>query len=156
MEKIACCFTGHKILSATKIEKITDNLERELESLIDRGVSDFISGGALGFDQIAASLIIAKKEMGKDIRLIFALPCTNQDAAWNEKQRTLYQNLLSEADEIIYVTEKYNPFCMKRRNRYMVDHSNVCICALLREKSGTGQTVAYARKKGLHIVNVAK
>ena len=36
---------------------------------------NFISGGALGFDQIAASLVITKKQQGLGIRLIFALPC---------------------------------------------------------------------------------
>ena len=149
-----CCFTGHRQLPANKIEKIVINLDREIEKLIADGVTDFISGGALGFDQIAASLIVAKKEMGKKIRLIFALPCKNQDAGWNEKQKELYHSLLGEADEIIYVSETYDPFCMKRRNKYMVEHSEFCIYALLHEKSGTAQTVRFARKKGLKIINV--
>jgi len=33
----------------------------------------------MGFDQIAASLVIGKKQQGADIRLILALPCRNQD-----------------------------------------------------------------------------
>lgn len=59
MKKFTCCFTGHRNLPAGKIVKI---LDREIENLIDKGVTHFISGGALGFDQIAASLIIYKKE----------------------------------------------------------------------------------------------
>lgn len=156
MAKKTCCFTGHRNLPATKIEKILVNLEQAVEKLIAKGVTDFISGGALGFDQIAASLIIAKKEMGKPIRLIFALPCKNQEEKWNEKQKKLYQELMPEADEIIYISEEYNHFCMKKRNRYMVEQSSYCICALLQEKSGTGQTVRYARKKGLQVINVVK
>lgn len=42
-------------------------------------VTDFVSVGGLGFDQIAASLIIEKKQQGSDVRLVFALPCRNQD-----------------------------------------------------------------------------
>lgn len=152
--KNTCCFTGHRKLPANKIQAILINLDREIDILIDKGVTDYISGGALGFDQIAASLIVAKKEMGKKIRLIFALPCKNQDSLWDEKQKELYQNLLGEADEVIYISEEYDPFCMKRRNKYMVEHSAYCICALLHEKSGTAQTVRFARKKGLKIVNV--
>ena len=154
MIKSTCCFTGHRHLPANRIEKIVINLDREIENLIANGVTVFISGGAIGFDQIAASLIIAKKEMGRSIRLIFALPCKNQEAGWNEKQKELYNGLLGEADEIIYVSESYDPFCMKRRNQYMVEHSAYCICALLHEKSGTGQTVRLARKKGLRVINV--
>lgn len=156
MSKNTCCFTGHRKLPANKIQTIVTNLDRELDALIENGVTDFMSGGALGFDQIAASLIVAKKEMGKKLRLIFALPCKNQDAHWDEKQKELYQNLLGEADEIVYVSEDYDPFCMKRRNKYMVDHSAYCICALLHEKSGTAQTVRFARKKGLKIINVGE
>ena len=134
---------------------MTTKLDREIETLIAQGVTNFISGGALGFNQMAASLIAAKKETGKNIHLIFALPCKNQDANWDEKQKALYRDLLSEADEVNYVSEEYSPFCMKRRNQYMVEHSAYCICALLHEKSGTGQTVRLARKKGSRIFNVA-
>lgn len=121
------------------------------------GVTDFISSGALGFDQIAAFLIVTKKEMGNtNIRLILALPCKNQDAFWNEKQKRQYKRLLDEADKIIYVSESYGSLCMKHRNQYMVEHSTHCICALLHERSGTGQTVRLARKKGLKIINTVK
>lgn len=92
--------------------------------------------------------------MGNNIRLIFALPCQNQDANWDEEQKELYHNLLSEADEVICVSEKYDPLCMKQRNQYMIEHSDYCICALLHEKSGTSQTIRLARKKGLHVLNV--
>ncbi len=150
-----CCFTGHRRLPANKMERIIINLDREIDALIGKGVTEFISGGAVGFDQIAASLIVAKKEMGKNIRLIFALPCKNQDEQWNRQQQELYHNLLGEADEVIYVSDEYEQFCMKRRNEYIVERSTYCICALLHEKSVTGQTVRFARKKGLKITNVA-
>lgn len=149
-----CCFTGHRELPKERIEHIVIYLNYEVENLISQGVTDFISGGALGFDQIAASLIIAKKEMGRKIHLIFALPCKNQDRLWNAQQRKFYCALLSESDEIVYVSEKYTDDCIKRRNKYMVDHSAYCICALMRAFNGTEQTVKYARQKGLKIVNV--
>lgn len=154
MKSITCCFTGHRRLLAESIEHMVKRLDREIENLIGQGVKNFISGGGLGFDQIVASLIIAKKEMGRDIRLIFALPYKNQDEHWNDAQKRLYRNLLAEADEIVYVSEKYSDGCMKKRNRYMVEHSAYCICALQNPRSGTGQTVRYARKWGLWVVNV--
>lgn len=155
MKSKTCCFSGHRKLPKDKIEEIVRRLNREIDSLISQGVTDFISGGALGFDQIAVSLIIAKKEMGWDIRLIFVLLCKNQDEHWDTKQRELYHNLLAEADEVNYVTEEYHNGCMKKRNRYMVDHSVYCICALLHPLSVTDQTVRYARLKGLCVINVA-
>lgn len=156
MEKSkTCCFTGHRRLPKEKIEQIIIRLNQEVDNLISQGVTNFISGGALGFDQIVASLIVAKKEMGYKVKLIFALPCRNQDELWNAEQKKLYHGLIGEADEIIYVSEEYSAGCMKRRNRHMVDNSAYCICARLHPLSGTEQTVKYARQRGLRIINVA-
>jgi len=76
-----------------QMEYIIKRLDHEIEKLIEQGVVNYISGGALGFDQIAASLIIAKKEMGCAIRLVFALACENQDALWNDAQKRLYHSI---------------------------------------------------------------
>lgn len=45
--------------------------------------------------------------------------------------------------------------CMHKRNRYMVDNSNYCICCLTEEKDGTAYTVSYAKKQNLKIINLA-
>ena len=150
-----CCFTGHRKLPEEKIESIIIRLNDEVDRLINQGVTDFMSGGALGFDQIAASLIVSKKELGKPVRLIFALPCKGQEKLWTAEQKRLYHNLLAEADEIIYVSEEYTDGCMEKRNRFMVDHATYCVCAQLHRFSGTSQTVRYAEEKALRVVNVA-
>lgn len=151
-----CCVTGHRKLPKSKIESIVKRLDHEIENLIDQGVRDFISGGALGFDQIAASMIVAKKEMGRDVRLIFALPCRKQGECWSDGQTMLYRSLLTEADEVIYVSEDYFDGCMEKRNRYIVERSRYCICGLMYSRSGTGQTVRFANEQGLRVINVAK
>ena len=156
MRERTCCFTGHRKLPSRKIQNIMLNLNREIDRLIDSGVSTFISGGALGFDQMAACLIASKKEMGYDIKLVMALPCYEQESAWSEKGKELYQYLLGQADVVKYVSENYSNDCMEKRNQYMVNQSAYCICALLRDRSGTGQTVRMARLENCNILNVAK
>ncbi len=151
----ACCFSGHRKLPAEKIEAIVKRLNIEIDRLIAQGVMNFMSGGALGFDQIAASMIIAKKEMGYPVRLILALPCRNQDAYWSPAQQRLYQALLLEADGVRYISEEYSDDCMKKRNHYMVEHSDHCICALLHNAGGTAHTVRYAQKRGPGVFNTA-
>ena len=97
---------------------------------------------------------MAKKEKGINIRLIFALPCPDQDKFWNAEQRTLYRNLLKEADEIAFISSEYYDGCMQKRNQYMADQSEYCICALLYKSGGTEKTVRYARQKKLEIINI--
>lgn len=154
MKHRTCCFTGHRALPASKMQAILANLHREIDALIEGGVRDFLSGGALGFDQIAASIILDKRQMCRDVRLILTLPCKDQDARWNEGQRVAYRALLRRADEVIYVSEAYDEGCMKRRNAYMVARSDFCLCALLRERSCAGQTVRLARQSGLKVIDV--
>lgn len=153
-----CCFTGHHKIPIDRVGTMITRLEHEIECLIAQGVTDFISGGALGFDQFAASLIIGKKEMEKEmekeIRLIFALPYRKQDQLWTNKQKSLYGKLLAKADDIVYVSEAHTYGCVKKRNRYMVDSSAFCICGLLCSLNVTDQAVRYAKQKGLRIINV--
>ena len=156
MKHNTCCFTGHRRLPKNKVTYILNRLNEEIDSLIRQGVTDFISGGALAFDQMAASLVIAKKKTGANIRLIFALPCRNQDEHWSAEEKDLYHGLLSEADEVRYISEEYSGGCMKKRNYYMVDNSGYCICALIYNMSGTAQTVRYAQKKELCVINIAR
>ncbi len=127
-----------------------------MENLINEGVTNFISGGALGFDQLAASLIISKKETQRKIRLIFALPCKGQDKYWSEEQKRAYRAQLSTADEIVYVSQEYDGGCMDRRNRYMVGCSVYCLCAMTRSFGGTARTVRYASEEGLTIINIGE
>ena len=156
MRETTCCFAGNRKLPAGKIESIIKRLNDEMENLIHQGVTNFISGGAVGFDMIAASLVIAKRELGYPIKLEFALPCRNQGKYWPEQQIRLYQELLNEADAIHYISNEYSFDSMKKRNRFMVDHADVCICCLLEDRGGTFRTASYARKRGIKVVNVAR
>jgi len=45
---------------------------------------------------------------------------------------------------------------MQLRNRYMVDHSELCVAYGRREDSGTMQTVTLALTAGLPVVNLAE
>lgn len=151
----SCCFCGRQYWPQSAIEKIVVRLNSEVENLIRLGVTHFLSGGERGFDQIAAALILSKKDLGYDVHLDFVLPCRNQDALWSEREKRLYRGLLAEADSICYIADTFQPGCIKERNRYMVDHAGYCIYAVLHDRSSTWQTVQYARKHGLQLIGVA-
>ena len=156
MKETTCCFTGHRKLPKYKIEDIIKHLDKEVDNLINQGITDFVSGGAIGFDLIAASLIITKKERGREVRLIFALLCPDYNEHWTKSEKQLLFSIVAQADEVVYVSDKYSDDCMRKRNEYMVNRSRYCICALLRERSGTRQTVSFAEKNGLCVIHVIK
>lgn len=155
MREHTCCFTGHRNFKQyVESAGVATRLNEEIERLIDKGVTSFLSGGARGFDLLAATLVIYQRNVGRAVQLILALPCRGHDEGWPEDEKHLLQTLMAGADEVVYVTEEFSTGCMKARNQYMVDRSAHCICALKYRRSGTGQTVNFAEKAGLNIVNV--
>jgi len=153
---ITCCFTGNTKLPEKHIIHITKRLNAEIDKLIHQGVTRFILGATPGFDQIAASLIVAKKEMGANIRLIFALSYQNQIRHFDEPERRLYRSLLREIDELRFISTEYTQSCIKERNCYMVDNSAFCICAFFPsiDEIEVEYAVNYAAKQGLQVINV--
>ncbi len=152
-----CCFTGHRDISAVTYSRLVERVEPLLMRLIDNGYRYFACGGALGFDTFAATYICSLKMRGFPVKLVLMLPCRNQTAKWSEYDKHVYENLADRADEILYISESYFAGCMQKRNRALVDASSACICYLTSAGgSGTRQTVEYAQKKGLALVNVAK
>lgn len=73
MKDKTCCFTGHRKLPTEKLNKITDELEKTVIGLIADGYRFFGTGGALGFDTVAAQTVIRLKDKYPKIRLILVL-----------------------------------------------------------------------------------
>lgn len=148
-----CCFTGHRYIANEHIEKLNSTLPDIIKALIKSGVTDFITGGALGFDTLAARSVLKERESNPNIRLVLALPCREQTARWNKKDIAVYNEILGLADEIIYVSEEYTNGCMLKRNRFMVDNSSHCVFYMSAPRGGTAYTVKYALENELEMHN---
>lgn len=155
MRSQTCCFTGHRFLPENEKEKISLALESTVLSLIHSGYRYFGAGGALGFDTLAAQTVLRLRQSYPDIGLILVLPCVSQADKWPPADIAVYQEIMGQANKIVYTSHKYTAGCMFKRNRHLVDHSSVCICYLEKSTGGTAYTVDYARKCGLKIINLA-
>ena len=158
MNKLRTCFfTGHRRLKSERLDEIKELLAVNIEKLIiEYDVRDFISGGALGFDTVAAEAVIKMKEKYPHIRLLLYLPCYGQSKKWGYKQKYRYNMLKANADEILYVTEKeYTDDCMLKRNLKMIKDSVFCITFCIMSNTGTGLTLRNAEEVGTRIINIA-
>ena len=156
MKEKTVCFTGHRTIPMLKKWKIEKKLKESLEALIDNGYCYFGAGGALGFDTIAAQTVLGLKKNHPEIKLILVLPCKNQTRGWEEKDVSVYESIIEQADKVVYTQEHYDRGCMFKRNRHLVDNSSVCVAYLTEEKGGTAYTVNYANQKGVKVINVAE
>ena len=150
-----CCFTGHRIIKNEHIDILPTKLSLAIKDLFEvHRVCDFIAGGALGFDTVAAEAVLKARNENPALRLILALPCKNQTKGWKDADKLRYENILNQADKIIYVSDNYTPDCMHKRNRFMVDNSAHCIFYMTLPRGGTAYTVRYALESNLKMHNI--
>ena len=150
-----CCFTGHRVIPSGEKETIRNLLETAIEKAIQDGYRFFRTGGALGFDTLAAQTVLELKQQYPHIRLILVLPCINQANGWKQADIDEYERIRALADKVVYTSREYTSGCMHKRNRHLVDNSSLCICYLTRLSGGTAYTVRYAESKKINVFNLA-
>ncbi len=156
-----CCFTGHRPKSlpwgynetGLKCLAFKIKLKHIIEKQLDKGVTNFICGMAMGVDLIAAEMIIKLKKRYENISLEAAIPCKNQTNKWSFDYVERYKNILEYCDKVTYISESYTYDCMLKRNKYMVDNSDVVIAVWNgSSRSGTGATIRYANAKNKEVI----
>lgn len=115
----------------------------------------FLSGGALGFDTLAAETVLDVAREAPGVSLVIVRPCADQARGWNARDAARHDAVLTHANEVVTLAPAYRPGCMQARNRYLVDHSSVVLCYLTEKTGGTAYTVRYAVSRGLPIINTA-
>ena len=148
-----CMFSGHRAISHTAA--LDEALDRVLAGLYWQGYRVFISGGAMGFDLIAAHAVLRLRRQHDDAQLLMMLPCKDQSKRYPASQKRAYDDILLAADKVHYISESYYEGCLHERNRRMADNASVCLCYLTSAKGGTAYTVSYAVQRGLTIINLA-
>ena len=146
------CVSGHRVLEN---DLDINKLKIVFENLINNGIDTFLIGMAIGFDTLCFQILEQFKKQ-KNIKIIACIPCLSQADKFSEKQKKEYDRLLCVADQKVLLSQEYTPSCMQKRNMYMVDNSSAVICYLNKNKGGTYNTVKYAQKKGIYVINVAK
>ena len=151
---ITCCFTGHRQIPKVEYPAVRARLTYAIRDLYEKGYRRFVAGGAIGFDTLAAEIVLALRRHYPDVSLILMLPCADQDARWSSEDKAIYQKQKGEADEVILLAERYFDGCMQKRNRYMVDHASLLIAVHDGQSGGTRRTIEYAMRRGLDIVDI--
>ena len=155
--KKVCCFTGHRKVVDAHAVRLCQLIDAEIEALIAEGYTVFRTGGALGFDTMAAlRVLLMKKKKYSFITLELCLPCKDQTAKWKESAKGFYSFCLEHADKIRYVGEKYRSGCMFARNRMLVDGRDCCLayCSPVVKSGGSRYTLGYAKDKGVECRNL--
>lgn len=157
-----CAFTGYRPAKMPWGYDETDarcaefrfRLRETLEYLIGKGYVDFMSGGALGFDQMAARIVLSLREKYPWIRLIMVLPFDSQADKWSREQRGNWLSIIEASDKVIHISHSYDKGVFFRRNHYMVDHADLLLAAYDGKPGGTAGTIAYAKRRGVKVLRL--
>lgn len=161
----SCAISGHRPTrfkfgykeTHTGCKRLKRVMREQFDLLYQQGVREFYVGGALGVDMWAAEILLRMKEQSaySDLLLHMVLPFAGHDANWDERSRERLRFIMRHCVDtvIIGIPGQLPLACYKLRNQYLVDHAD-CLLAVYdsdrRIRSGTGQTVHYAQRRGLH------
>ena len=148
-------FSGHRFVDASQRGHVKVRLTKAVLDAYGDGIRHFISGFAIGFDMMAAEVVVSLRRDYPDIALIAAIPFKGQASRFNFYDRKRYNRLLEVADEVIVLSEGYYPRCFLDRNEFMVSNSSRLIAYYDgRERGGTFYTIRRAMAQNIPIVNV--
>lgn len=156
MKENTCSFTGHRNIRKEEESTIRAKIREQVLLLMRQGISVFMVGGAVGFDMLAAEVLLDLREQErKELRLISVLPYLEWREGWSEEDKDREDRILERSDEIIVIDGKIIRRTYLDRDRKMVDQSSVCIAYCTRRNGGTAYTVRYALRNGLPVINLA-
>ncbi len=150
----SCSFTGHRQIKSAHKGAIDELVDKGIAYAYSEGCRSFYSGGAIGFDTIAARAVIRFRINHPGVKLILCLPCIDQSRHWSESQINDYEYILRSADEIIYASDEYTDTCIKARNMMLAELSDIVIAYVGRARSGSSQTARMAERLGKTVYNI--
>lgn len=154
MPKVVC-FTGHRTVPPQDYAALNEQLHACVEDCIAKGATTFRTGGALGFDTMAALCVLQARQNHPHVRLELILPYPEQADMWSASDTILYHQILEQADAHRFVSSKYYAGVLQLRNRALVEGADLCVAYLCSSHGGgAAYTASYALKKGLELINL--
>lgn len=159
--QVSCSFTGHRPEKLPwgnneedrRCAALKERLYGSVQAAYMQGFRHFLCGMARGSDFWFCEAVLRLREAQGNVSLEAVVPYAGQADRWSEADRRRYQDLLSRCDYKTVVQQEYSVGCMQRRNRYLVDHASLLIAVHDGLPGGTQQTIAYALRRGLDIVD---
>ena len=77
-----------------------------------------------------------------------------QKEGWETEWKDRYYQILREADEVYYISDRYSRCVYQKRNEWMIDHASMVIAGYTGAAGGTRNTLEYAKKKKDYIIRL--
>lgn len=144
-------FIGHSKISGER--RLRLRLKEALIEIIQEKKEErvtFYCGGYGDFDLLCGSVLFELRKEGFALESFYITPYLDSD------RRLSDQSFLQQYDGVIYPPLESTPprFAIVKRNRWIVDESDLLLTYVLYSFGGAAQTRAYAERKGKRILNI--
>ena len=152
MDTYTVSFFGHRQLdNASTVERMLEQIIRKL--LCRPEYIEFLMGRDGDFDLLAASTVKrCQRAINEDnSALTWVLP---YPAAELRNNIDAYQSYYDEIEICEHAAGSHYKAAFQKRNRSMVDHSDLAIFCVEQRQGGAYQTMRYAQKQGKQYINL--
>lgn len=100
--------------------------QKIIRAIEEEGVEWFLSSGSQGLELYAAEWVLELKKSYPHVRLGMLLPFYHQEKDWKEEAQEVYQQVLSAADYVDYISKKEytHSWQLAQKNRFLVEKSD--------------------------------
>ncbi|OJU08670.1 MAG: hypothetical protein BGN88_00305 [Clostridiales bacterium 43-6] len=139
-----CCFYGGEIYKSKKSD-VSCKLKKQIEKLINSGITIFNVGADRNFDLMAAVHIIRLKNVYPSIRLNLIVPSLSK---MNESENGFLQNFIFfNADTLSVVSGMYDENCKHEAEKRLSKNAGYCVVY--------STAVDSIREKGMTIIDIS-
>lgn len=138
-----CTFFGHKDTPS----KIKPQLKSEILYAISMGVKEFYVGNNGSFDLLVQGTLYELLNEGHSFKLNIVLSYVGEKAISGYQEYTLFP--CGQEDCL-------PKFAIAKRNRWLIEKSNVVIAYLKNKGTNTDKIISSAKRRGLRIINIYK
>lgn len=118
------CFMSHRPEKLHSDEAtVCTILERSIVAAISDEFVTYITGMARDADIWAAEIVMARKAVNPEIRLICALPHPDFEKRWRAAWQARYRAILQQDDLVRTICPTFSMASYQPLNEWMVDHS---------------------------------
>ncbi len=162
----SCAFTGHRPRSfsfgfdesAYEFLELRNRIKNTIIQVCNAGCRTFYCGMAEGVDLWCGEIVLElKDQFDPPLQISAVVPFVSQPATMTEKNKIRYRKIMDASSQRFLVSRNYTKACYQKRNYYLVDSCDALIAVYksTEERSGTAQTIRYAKRKGKKIFLIA-
>lgn len=143
---MTCCGFGHRDV----FQNIDNELCEAVQKAMEMGCNVFYTGAMGDFDRCFSSAV---RKQGKKIKLVCIKPYMSNELNTNKEYYNCMYDDIIIPDELAFVHYKS---AITKRNRWMIDNSDVVIVYAIRNYGGAYDAMRYAERQNKTIIRVEK